>query len=849
MIRWIFRELRNNKRFSAFFILNLALGLTGFLCLDAFKSSMDAALQANSKNFLSADLAVESRRDIRDDEIKAIRGKLPQGAQEGRLVEFFSMVASKGGSRLVQVKAIDQTYPFYGELILGSGEKIQSTSSKEALQQGRAWVYPELLSQLKLQVGDEISIGQLKIPIADVIQEDSSQTFRLSSLAPKIYLDLGVAQRSQLIQFGSTKSDVYLLKLPAETSVGALMAQMKTVVPDPMVRFEDPEEAGEDSARALQYLSDYLGLVSLVALFLASLGTAYLYRSFVSQRFKSIAILNSLGLQRSQAQWVYIGQLSALGLVAAVVSLIAAYFLLPFLAQILRTLSPIDIPLQLSLKTSFLALLMGALGSLIVCYPFLFPIRRIKLSQLFQEESQIKLGFRWTDAALFLPSLVFYYVLSVWQANSIKVGSVFVGLFFASLAVLLLIGWLLIQALKYFPKDLLWYVKQSLLQLQRRPVASVSAVVALGLGSLLINLMPQLKESLKADLESPRNLKLPSLFMFDIQDDQIDPLVSFLNERNIRMEFKSPMVRGRILAVNGESYERVEDASQIQSREEEAEVRFRNRGVNLSYRDQLSSSEEIVEGKFYEGVWDGNTENPFELSVEKRYAERLNLKLNDILLFDVQGVEMTGKITSFRTVKWNSFQPNFFILVQSGVLEQAPKTFLGAIPQMQPNEVAQIQDALVASFPNVSMVDVARSVKRIFELGEKMTWSLEIMAALSLLAGFVVLFSMAQHQVQMRRWDLNMLKILGAKAGDVQKSLLIEFGVLGLIASFFGVTLSLALSLILNLIVFDGTFLMNWKWPVITLISVTLLSMCLSWIASFRWVNEKASVILRGDRA
>ncbi|MFN7454184.1 MAG: FtsX-like permease family protein, partial [Pseudobdellovibrionaceae bacterium] len=136
-----------------------------------------------------------------------------------------------------------------------------------------------------------------------------------------------------------------------------------------------------------------------------------------------------------------------------------------------------------------------------------------------------------------------------------------------------------------------------------------------------------------------------------------------------------------------------------------------------------------------------------------------------------------------------------------------------------------------------------------FELSEKMTWSLELMAALSLLAGVGVLFSMAQHQVQMRRWDLNMLKILGAKAGEVQKSLLIEFGVLGLMASFFGVSLSLALSLILTLIVFDGTFLMNWKWPVITLISVTLLSMCLAWIASFRWVNEKASVILRGDRA
>jgi putative ABC transport system permease protein len=332
--------------------------------------------------------------------------------------------------------------------------------------------------------------------------------------------------------------------------------------------------------------------------------------------------------------------------------------------------------------------------------------------------------------------------------------------------------------------------------------------------------------------------------MFDIQDDQIDQIESFLKDNGLTLQFKSPMVRGRIISVNDESYEREADSTTLRTREEEAEFRFRNRGVNMSYRAKLSSAEKVVEGRFFTGPWDPNSNEPFEVSVEKRYADRLGLKLNDVLKFDIQGIELTGKITSLRTVKWNSFQPNFFVLAQPGVLEEAPKIFLGAVPSMPTDQLTRLQDQLVAQFPNVSMVDVGRTVKRIFELSEKMTWSLELMAALSLLAGFVVLFSMAQHQIRSRRWDINMLKILGGDQKSTTLNVVSEFMMIGFMSAFFGAGLSVLVAYIVTQQIFDGQFQGSLFWPMFTVITVTALSGVISYVVSQRVVRERPGFLL-----
>jgi putative ABC transport system permease protein len=849
--RWTWRELRNNLPFALFFCVNLAVGLTGFLCLDAFKTSLSQTLQENSKFFLSADLGISARRQLTDSEKQQVQ-KVMVGipSQTGSVWELFSMVATKDSSRLVSIKAIDDTYPFYGSLTLSDGEVITGESPKLLMTEPVVWVYPELLSQLHVQIGDEISIGRQKFKIADTVIEDSSQTFRMSSLAPKVFIGLPWMKKTNLVQFGTTMSESLLLRVPPKFSsasdLAALAKTMREQITDPAVHVQTPDDVSQDTGQAIKYLADYLGLVSLVALFLATLGTAYLFRGFLFSRLKSIAVLNALGLQKSQAQRLYLWQLSLLGIISAIISLTAALLLLPLLAKLLASFAPMHVSLALSWKTISLAFAMGILGSLLVGWPLTRPLLRLQTQELLQEGGEISLNLSWKDFLGFLPALIFYWLLAVWQSSSLRTGSYFILIFLGSLIALLILGYLLLWVLKPLARKGSWYFKQAILALTRKRVASLGVIVALGLGALLMNLLPQIKVSLEQDLAAPKDINLPSLFMFDIQEEQKDPLIAFLKGKKIDVSQVSPLVRARILKVNGQNFERT-DRGQAMTREEEAQARLRNRGVNLSYRENLSPSETLEEGHDFSGRYSESSGKLPELSVEEKYAQQLNLHINDVLTFDVQGIELQGKIVNLRSVRWNSFQPNFFILMQPGVLDEAPKTYLAALPAMPANQSDQLQTEIVQRFSNVSMVDVTRLVKRIFDISNRMSWSLQLMAALSMLAGFVVLYSMASHQIASRRWDLNMMKVLGAKPQESMAFLLIEFGGLGFLSALFGVLISLVVSYLASKLFFEGTYQFDLFWPTVTLILVTALSLMLTWLAARRVIREKPLAILQGQ--
>ena len=843
IFKWAWREIRNHRLFVLMFTLNLSLGLVGFLCLDAFKVALDQSLKSNAQVMLSGDIAISARRILSSQELKPVKELLESSSVESHLWEFFSMTAAQGQSRLVQVKAIDENYPLYGELNLRSGKKIEGSTVKEVITEPRAWVYPELLAQLGLQVGDSIKLGEVHFLVSDVIDEDKTQTFRLASLAPRVYVGLGQIQKAKLIGFGSTVSDIHLFKLDMPETVAEVKSRVNQLIPDTSIRIETAMDASDDSGRALRYLSDYLGLVSMVALFLASLGTAYLFRSYIVSRSYEIAILNALGLGRGQAQKIYLLQLAGLGFVSSLISLSLSFLLLPALTALLAEFSPMNIAISLSMKTVVLAILMGTLGSAFSCWPFLLGSRRVKVRDLLVEGGDVQSQQRAKDLWAFLPGLIFYWLLAIWQANSLQTGSWFVIFFFSSFLLLLFLGYgfqMLIPWLR--PPSWIW--RQALLVLSRKKASTLSVMVAIGLGSLLINLMPQLKASLKEELAAPQNMKLPSLFLFDIQDEQMAPLQQWMQSQGHALASISPMVRARILKINDRDFEKTE-AKEFATREEEAEARFRNRGVNLSYREKISEAEDLSAGKWWTGpASTGPGASLPELSLETRYAERLGIAMGDILSFDIQGVEIQGRVGSLRKVRWNSFQPNFFILFQPGVLEEAPKTFLASVPQMSMEETQNLQNKLVAQFPNVSMIDVARTVARIFEVSEKMSWSLELMAFLSILAGFIVLYSIASQQALSRRWDLNMMKVMGASPRQVKNLLRSEFFVLGLLSSASGVLLSVVISYLLSQQLFEGQFDFYWREPLLTLVLVSGMSVFIAELSARKIVNEKPLALL-----
>lgn len=842
-----FREMKQVKSLIVLLILNLALGLSGYLTLSTFQDSLKEALRANAKNFLSADVAVSIRRQMQEGEIKILNALIPAGTEQSRMYEFFSMVAAGSDSRLVQIKAIDDRYPLYGALTMDDGRLIESATVKDISTEPNIWVYPELLVQLNLKTGDQIELGGQKFTISGVIKEDSTQTFRMASLAPKIYVGRTQIEKSKLIQFGTTMTDAVFLKFPSATMLPDQIKEMGQKfladVKDPAIQWTSYIESSEDTGRFMGFLFDYLGLGALVGVSLAGFGLAALIRSWLVQKVKSYGIYNALGLQSSSIRRIFILQLLVLGVGTTLVSMTLIGVALPILGEALKEWVAVDIDIQLKGLTLLKGFLLITLGSIGVTLPFIRQLQDVPTQRLFSENPDLATDFKWSWALLWLPVLIGFWILSVREANSYTLGSIFFGSLVGSYLILALVGFLIFRAISRWGGP--WWMRQGFLYLGRKPTL-LTTFVALSLGSLLTTLIPQIRAGLYDEIAGNRSQARPSVFLFDIQDDQIDGIKKLAEQNQHQLEHISPLIRARVLTVNDVAYERKEVAQGFVTREEEAEARFRNRGINLSSRAELSTAEKLSEGRWFSP--DVRADHVAEISVESRYATRMGFKLGDRVKFDIQGVELETEIMNFREVSWNSFQPNFFVLIQPGAIDDAPKTWLADIANLSEVDRAKFQTLLARQFPNVSAIDVERAIAKALEVMDKMVFALQLMAILTWISGFFVLLSILYRQISIQEWDATLFRLLGASSGNVFRIFQVEFGVLVLTASFFGSLLAVGLSFGLSMQFFEGNFKLDPYSLLLTLGSTMVIAVLLTAFFSWRLSRSNPARVLQGVR-
>ncbi len=817
--KFAWREISQSRRFSLFFILNLALGLFGFLSLDTFKTSFDQSLRLQSKNMLGADLAVSSRRLLTPSESKVIDQEVGQDSLRSNAILIYSMVnVGSGQSRLVELVGIDEKFPLYGEIVLRSGTKISQSGSGSKIGAKQVWVSPEFEAQMNTKMGDSLKVGTETVLVSDMIQSDTSNTWQSMSFAPRIYIGLEQLKQTGLIQPGSTLTYRWYYRTPLDQSEDIVMRLEKRLT-DPSLQIASHQSASAQSGRMINYLNDYLGLVSLVALFLASVGAGYLFRSFLGKRLKEIGIYMSLGLTHSQARKIYLIQLGILGALAAVLAGGLSLLLLPALIQLLRDRFLLPIFYVFTPRSLVLSFGLGVLGSIFICLPLLEQIKTFSATTLFQdspEQNQAKKSTRFQDLKSWIPAFLIFVGLSIWQANSLKIGFLFVSGFVFAGALIAFFARMIISLLGSLSNSQGLRVKLGLRSLAKNKVSSISCFLAIGLGSLLINLIPQIQQNLETEIVAPEVSEVPSLFFFDIQEEQLDSFTRFITQGGRQLKSISPLIRARLEKLNGAPFEKRLGNSASLSREEEREERSRNRGFNLTFRKSLSESESLVAGVPF-----SESSDQAEISVEKDFAERLKIKLGDVLTFDVQGVPIDGKVVNFRKVKWTSFQPNFFIQFQPGHLDDAPKTYLASIAHLSLKERADLQNQVVAQFPNISMIDISQVIAKLLNLFLQMGYALKLMAYLSLFAGFIVIFSIANHQSQARKTETQLLKILGADFIDVQSIALLEFTLIGFLASSLGAIFSLAMSFALARFVFDGLWVLSLKVPVFSVLGIT----------------------------
>lgn len=823
LLKYIFSEIKNNWRFSILFVLNLALGLSGYVAIDGFQNSIDHTLEQKSKDVLGADLSISARRKITEVE-KSLVQKINQApVLSSEIVELYSMVsvpAQQTLSRLVEIKAIEANYPFYGKISVEPLSAAQDLNNHPVV-----WVYPEILKQFHLQLGDTLRLGQTDFKIISTVTNDSAAGIS-TSMAPRLYIGRQQLEATQLLQPGTiaTQSVVFKIQDKNEDQLEELRKSIFKQMPDGDLNILTHKNSSEQVGRLLSYLNDFLGLTSLIGLFLAAMGGRFLAQSYFRNKQKDIAILMSLGMKSSTAIRMYASLLMFLGLAASLVALLMSTLILPILIQSVASLFPFELHLTLQFKTIFICMALSMFGSAILCLPQLYSLSQVSPLSLFSHLTTPLQSWKKT-IALSIPGAVLFYILSIFVANSYMVAHIFLVSFILSAFLLYGLGYVLILILR---RQVVPARAQSLLlstfwgwrDLTRIPSATLSAFVALGLGVLLLNVIPQIQYSIQQELEDPTTSKLPSLFLFDIQDEQVQEYQSLLRNNSLDADQISPMIRARLTHVNDQPFDRGKGLSQGSTREEENEMRFRNRGFNLSYRDHLSSAESILKGRDFSS----QKGEIAEISIEYRFAERLSLKIGDKLTFDIQSIPIQGKIVNLRKVKWTSFQPNFFILFQPGFLETAPKTFLSTLPHLSTDQKVDLQNQIVTALPNISMVDVSQIIQRLKSVIDQMSLALVLMAYICLTVGLMVLYSIAYNNAQSRRWDIGLLKAMGATPKLIRNQFLWNFTTIALMASFFGMLMSFATSYIFAWQLLDKTWAFTWSQP--------LFIFGLSWISA-----------------
>lgn len=817
-LRLCIRELTGNLSFSLFFIFNLALGLVGFGLLDSFRISFQHQIDSQNREIMGADFKIKANQPLPPEIHTIVTEKFNQIARSEK-VEFFSMVQANNVSRLVNIHAIDKAFPLVGKFGLEGPNVSDDVSIGELLSQSpTCYLYPELAELLGVGIGDSIKLGHAEFKVAGWVKQDPSALFSNLGLAPRLFISLDQVKNTGLIQLGSrVQYTSYYASDDAQMTYKQYIRLKLTILSklkqSDSYQITQAKEASARINRGMGDLSRFLSLVAMVALFLAGTGAAFIYRAYISSRIRSIAILISQGMSHTKVSIYYLLQLTFLGLLGSFIAIMLVYALLPIVSKALAVFLPRELELRMALSTYGLIVLMGGVGSLIFCLPFLTRIRLIKARQLFQEGNAERLEIPKFDPWFLIASLVLVmgaYAFSCMQAGSIKIGSIFfVGISVGIVIMAAICQSILWSARRLMHKlSLIW--RMALKDLVRKRMSTLTSFLCIGVGSLLIALMPQMQKNLELRLQKPEGFTLPTFFIFDMQPEQLDTITKTAADFKAQLKHISPMINARVDKIKGIDLRKYVIQNQSGEMKRGFGPMLMRRGANLSYRPALADSEKVLKGEPLSKLEAYDWQKPVPLSLETRFAEELNLEIGDKILFDIQGLPLEGVVQNTRKVSWNSFQPNFFIIMPQGVLEEAPMTVLATITGLKNDDKMLFQKRVLQQAPNISFVDVQDVIQKVLYVLDQLSIAVYLLAGLAILSGLVVLYSIARYEVKMEAWMFSLLKVLGADFNLLRKWIIVRFGILGFTASVVGIFLSMGFAYIFWVFVVKD----SWYWVI-----------------------------------
>ena len=791
----------------------LALALAAVSAVGFFTARVQTAVVQQAGESLAADLVLRSGEPLPG---KFAADALTRGADTATVLDFPTVLLNGDATQLVEVHAVGAGYPLRGSVRLAEVPFGPARPAAGIPARGEIWLEPRIFSALGLQVGDALQVGSLKARIAAVIDYLPDGGFGFSALEPKLVLNLGDLPATGLVNKNS-RVDYRLLVAGTPESMTALQESWQPELP-PGVRLQDARDGRPELVNAIDRSQRFLALAALVSALISAVAVVLAARRYAARYTDAAAVLKCLGLSRRRVQAMLLLELLWLGLAAGVAGVVLGYLAQFGLVAVLKDLLPARLPAP-PLTPALTALGTGLVLLLGFALPPLMrlgdtPPARVLRRDLVAPPTR---GF-----AVYGAALAACFGLTLWQVKTLTLSLYVLG--GLALTVLLLgAGALLMLALlKRLRRQAGAGWRYGLANLNRHRRDAVVQMVAFGIGLMVLLLLALVRADLLSSWRTTLPDDAPNQFIINIQQDQRATVTQFFTARGMKAPILYPIVRARLTAVAGVPTARLK-AQDGRSRD------MLDREQNLSWSAALPAANTLTAGHWWQGE---EAQQPL-VSLEEDFAMSIGAKLGDTLSFDLAGTPLTVTVASLRKVRWDSFQPNFFIELSPGALERYPATWITSV-YLPPAKAPMLAD-LLRQLPSLTLFDVDAIMQQVRHLMDQASLAVEYVFLFTLGAGVVVLLAAVQSTRDERRFEAAVLRALGASTRRLRSAAAAEYAALGFASGLLGALAATLVAWVLASRIFSLPYAPDWRVWVLGLLAGTAI-VTLSGMAATRGV-------------
>lgn len=827
--RMVWRDARGGE--LRLLALALAIAVAALSAVGFSADRVRLALEGEARQLLAADLLLVSDHPP-SAEIFAASQR--DGLRSAQTLVFPSMVTRAGGearSSLADIKAVSAGYPLRGSLRTAPALNAPDAPVVGGPPPGSVWLDERLAVALAAAPGERIAVGRSTLVVGAILTQEPDRGVSFFSVAPRLLMNLADLDATGLVQPGARIA--WRLLLAGDEAALASFRTTVTPLLERGQRLEDTQGARPEIRSALDRAGSFLGLAALLTAIVAAVAVALAARRFVQRHLDACAVMRCLGATQGTLLRLYGGQFLLLGLAASAAGCAlgyAAHFVLHgVIAQLVTTPLP-----QPGWRPAAQGFAVGLVLLFAFAAPPLLQLRQVPTLRVLRRElgppgaRQIG-GFVVGAAAL--------AGLMLWIAGDLRLGLWVVGGFAVALAAFALVARGAVRAAAVLVRR--WPARagnnhgwrHGVAGLERRAAGSVVQISALAIGLMALLLLTAIRGDLIAAWRGSAPPDAPNRFVINIQPEQLAPVRDFFAAAGYRPEF-APMVRGRLTQINAR-------AVSADSFVDEQARRLIDREFNLSWRDAPPAGNTLAAGRWFAESDRGRG----VVSVEAGLAKTLGLALGDTLVFDVAGEALTVEVIALRKLDWDSMRVNFFVLTPSGVLEPYPASWITAF-HLPPGDAAFV-NRLVGEFPNLTVIDVGAILRQLQSILDLVAGAIEFVFLFTLAAGLVVLWAALVSAIDERRYELALLRALGARRAQLSAALLGEYAAIGGLAGLIASAGAMAIGQVLADKVFRVTLPLDPWLPLLATAGGAVLVSAAGWLAASRLLRTPPMLALR----